>query len=303
MTADTATLPLDYIVVIPAYNAAGTLKRALESALAQTLPPKSIVVVDDGSPDGEELAAIVAATPGPIRLVRQANAGPAAARNRGVAEVGSTWIAFLDADDSWMPDKMERQLALADDGKIGLLYGMTSASTRPPPEFIDFDTLWIRNRIGTSMVVVRRAAYEGVAGFDEDRSLIGAEDYNLWLRMAAAGWKLRGCPIVFGHYTPAIGSLSRQLERAARGEIRSAQKIGELLGLDPARVEDKVLDIEIAFGRHMLNNRDLKAARAWLSPVVRRHPTPTVVAMWMSTFLPPSLLRLRSKVNARVRGR
>jgi glycosyltransferase involved in cell wall biosynthesis len=303
MTLDAATFPLDYVVVIPAYNAAGTLKRALESALAQTLAAKAIVVVDDGSPDGEELAAIVAATPGPIRLVRQANAGPAAARSRGIAEVGSTWIAFLDADDSWMPDKMERQLALADHETIGLLYGMTSASKRPPPEFIDFDALWIRNRIGTSMVVVRRAAYEGVGGFDEDRSLTGAEDYNLWLRIAAAGWKLRGCPIVFGHYTPAVGNLSRQLERVGRGEIRSARKIGDMLGLDPARVESKVLDIEVAFGRHLLNNRDLKAARAWLSPVLRRHPTPAVVAMWMSTFLPPSLLRLRSRINARMRGR
>ena len=81
----------DYAVVIPAYRAAGTLAHALDSVMAQTLPPRQVVVVDDGSPDGEDLARIVAGYRGKVVLVRQANAGPAAARNAGVRATSAAW--------------------------------------------------------------------------------------------------------------------------------------------------------------------------------------------------------------------
>lgn len=96
-------------VVIPAYNAAGTLARALESVLTQTCQAHEIVVVDDGSADAtaEVVAAHASRSTGtPIRYVRQANAGPSAARNRGVDEAGGDWIAFLDADDWYYPERL-----------------------------------------------------------------------------------------------------------------------------------------------------------------------------------------------------
>src|SRR5689334_10135830 len=102
------TLRLVYDVIIPAYNAVETLGRAIDSALAQSLPPHEVVVVDDGSRDAT--AELAERYGPPVRVIRQSNAGPGAARNRGVQATSSPWVAFLDADDEWLPKKMETQL-------------------------------------------------------------------------------------------------------------------------------------------------------------------------------------------------
>jgi glycosyltransferase involved in cell wall biosynthesis len=100
-------------VIIPVYNGERFLAEAIRSVLDQTLPPDEIIVVDDGSTD--DSADIVAGMPLPpkteLTLVRQPNQGPAAARNRGIALAAGELIAFLDADDLWMPEKLERQIA------------------------------------------------------------------------------------------------------------------------------------------------------------------------------------------------
>jgi glycosyltransferase involved in cell wall biosynthesis len=91
-------------VVIPAYNAASVLPRAIESVLGQTSRPEEVIVVDDGSTDN---TAQVATQYGPsITYIRQDNAGASAARNRGIAEATGEWIAFLDSDDEWLPPKL-----------------------------------------------------------------------------------------------------------------------------------------------------------------------------------------------------
>jgi GT2 family glycosyltransferase len=94
-------------VVIPAYNAEGLIGAAIESVLAQTRPVKEIVVVDDGSTDGTgETARRYGST---VRLLRQENAGPSAARNRGIEAATGEWIAFVDTDDLWLPHKVEAE--------------------------------------------------------------------------------------------------------------------------------------------------------------------------------------------------
>ncbi|TWU41300.1 putative glycosyltransferase EpsJ [Novipirellula aureliae] len=97
-------------VVIPAYNAAATVGDAIRSVLDQSLQPNEIIVIDDGSSD--DTARQVQAFSTMVRLVHQPNAGPAAARNRGIAEANSDWVAFLDADDCWYPEKLARQAML-----------------------------------------------------------------------------------------------------------------------------------------------------------------------------------------------
>jgi len=97
-------------VVIPAYNAANTLGRAIDSVLNQTVPVHEIIVVDDGSSDRTNE---VARRYGPaVNLIEQANSRTAAARNRGIEAASGAFIAFLDADDFWEPEKTERQLAV-----------------------------------------------------------------------------------------------------------------------------------------------------------------------------------------------
>ncbi len=98
-------MSVDFSVIIAVYNGASTLARALESVLAQTLPPREVIVVDDGSTDA---SAAIAASFGPqVKVLRQGNRGVAAARNVGVAAAQGSWIAFLDADDYYYPKRLE----------------------------------------------------------------------------------------------------------------------------------------------------------------------------------------------------
>jgi len=97
-------------VVIPAYNCARYISRAIESVLAQTHPADEIIVVDDGSTD--DTAAVVRQYGSAVRYIYQNNAGPSAARNTGINAARYPWIAFLDADDEWLPEKLQLQIAL-----------------------------------------------------------------------------------------------------------------------------------------------------------------------------------------------
>lgn len=99
-------------VVVPTYNGASLLSDAVRSILTQTVPPREVLVVDDGSTD--DTAAVCATFPAPVRYIRQPNAGVSAARNRGMAEACGDWIALADADDVWLPTKLEVQLAAVD---------------------------------------------------------------------------------------------------------------------------------------------------------------------------------------------
>lgn len=178
-------------VVIPAYNAERFIGDALDSVMAQTFRDVEVIVVDDGSTDGT--GEIVRSYGEPVRLVDQANAGPSAARNRGVREAKSELVAFLDADDRWLPEKLALQVPLLD-GNAGtdLVHcrvqlidasGQPMPTPRlPAPSGRIFHDLLERNVLGTSAVVVRKARVEQVGGFPEDMKW--AEDWLLWLRLA-----------------------------------------------------------------------------------------------------------------------
>ena len=97
-------------VVIPTYNRAHILGRAIDSVLQQTHRDLELIIVDDGSSDGT--AALVRGIEDPrVRYVHQQNRGVSAARNRGIAEARAEWLAFLDSDDEWLPQKLERQFS------------------------------------------------------------------------------------------------------------------------------------------------------------------------------------------------
>jgi glycosyltransferase involved in cell wall biosynthesis len=97
-------------VVIPCYNGSKYLHETLKSVLAQTFPPLEVIVVDDGSTD--DSAAIAESYGPPVRVIRQPNQGESVARNRGIEEANGEWVAFLDADDMWLPEKLAEQAKL-----------------------------------------------------------------------------------------------------------------------------------------------------------------------------------------------
>lgn len=280
-------------VLIPAYNAAECVSTAIRSALAQTAPPAEVIVVDDGSTD--RTADTVAAFGKQVRLRRQKNAGPAAARNHAAREATGEWLALLDADDAWLPEKLERQLAYADDPSVGVIHCWGPPGGGPAPEQITLESLWEKNCIVNSSVLVRRTAFQEVGGFDEDRGLISVEDYNLWLRLLSAGWQVATCPRQLHAYTPAPGNLSGQFERFARAELLNLEKLTPLLGLNAEAVRRKRLAIHDDYGRHLFHYRQLGAARGWLSRALRASPSPARLAWWLATFAPPAALDFRRR--------
>ena len=187
-------------VVIPAYNAAATIDETLRSVRSQTHRTLEILVIDDGSND--ETADVVcgrAAQDSRIRLVRQENRGVAVARNRGIEEATADLVAFVDADDLWAPDKIEKQLAaLRNEGpSVALVYtwwAQIDAASRMterycPTERGDvLEHLCFGNIVGhcSSALVTKTAALE-VGGFDPSlraRRAQGCEDLQFYFRLA-----------------------------------------------------------------------------------------------------------------------
>lgn len=179
-------------VVIPAYNAAPYVVGALDSVLAQTFRDFEVLVVDDGSTDGT--AELVVAYGNDVRCIRQSNSGVAAARNRGIEASRGRYVAFLDADDMWLRDKLARQLtALRERPSARACYTAFAFSdenlvpswvqrSRRRASLVD-DLLLLGNVVGTpSTVICERDLVLEVGGFDPALSL-GA-DWDLWLRLA-----------------------------------------------------------------------------------------------------------------------
>ena len=179
-------------VIIPSYNRAHLLPRAIDSVLRQRLPAAEMVVVDDGSED--ETPAVLRGYGQQIRVLQQPNRGVSAARNAGIAATTAPWIALLDSDDEWLPGKLAAQWQLL--------------SQQPQLRICHGEEIWIRHGkrvnpmkkhansggriycdslprcvISPSAVVLQRSLLEQVGLFDE--TLPACEDYDLWLRICA----------------------------------------------------------------------------------------------------------------------
>jgi glycosyltransferase involved in cell wall biosynthesis len=187
------TVMANVSVVIATHNRAAQVAEAIESVLAQSVKVREIVVVDDGSTDDtpQQLSRYGSR----IRTIYQTGRGASAARNHGIRESRGNWIAFLDDDDVWLPQKIERQMRLTEENPdLGLVYCSDHAVDEQLRILYTrdalaanrgdvFEQLLVRNFIFTSCVVARRDVIEQ-AGF-MDASLKFGEDWDLWLRIAA----------------------------------------------------------------------------------------------------------------------
>jgi glycosyltransferase involved in cell wall biosynthesis len=196
MTRMTSTLePALVSVVIPAWNAARSLSRAIDSVLAQTWARREVIVVDDGSMD--DTLDVLAGYGDQLRVLSQANGGPSSARNRGLRESRGAYVAFLDADDHWLPEKLERQVALLDARPdLGFCSTATAVVDMRGEPVRDWpccnaaqpllDALFMHSAAisgSTSGVLARRELLLEAGGFDE--RLRGFEDPDLWIRLSA----------------------------------------------------------------------------------------------------------------------
>ena len=177
-------------VVIPTYNRIELLKRSIDSVINQTIKPSEIIIVDDGSNDGTE--AMVKKKYDSLKLIKQKNKGASAARNSGIKASSGEWICFLDSDDEWKNDKLEKQI--------------TAVANNSDYKFFHSNEIWIKNgkrinqkkkhkkyggdifkkcldmcRISPSSVLIDKSIFEEIGFFNEN--LVVCEDYELWLRI------------------------------------------------------------------------------------------------------------------------
>ncbi|HEY3067736.1 MAG TPA: glycosyltransferase family A protein [Methylomirabilota bacterium] len=282
-------------VIIPAYNAADMIGRAIESALRQTVPPQEIIVVDDGSTD--ETAAAAARYP-EVTVLSQDNRGPGAARNAGARVAKGDWLGLLDADDTWTDTKLERQLPYTRDPRVGLVYARRDLH----PDYVrpTLVTLLRGNFIGTSSVLLRRSAFEEVGGFDEHGALrYASEDYNLWIRLRAAGWEFEVCPEDLHRYTPSPGSLSSRLDTFYEAEVANAAKLCALLGLGDAEIRRRRAAIYQDYGKTFLSERRMRVARRLFRTAFKEERSVAALGWWLVAWAPVRLLDARRRLRRR----
>ncbi len=180
---------MEVSVIIPTYNRIGTIGRALDSVLAQQGPVQEVLVVDDGSEDGT--ADFIAQHYPQVEVIRQTNTGVSAARNRGLIKAKYEWIALLDSDDEWLPNKLQKQrVVLAETNELichtDEIWVRSGKRVNPmkkhkKPEGWIFKASLPLCCVSPSSVLVHRSVFDRVGLFDE--SLPACEDYDLWLRI------------------------------------------------------------------------------------------------------------------------
>lgn len=285
-----------YSVVIPAYNCADTIRTTLDSVLAQTVPPGEVLVVNDGSSD--TTCEIVESYGSPVRLITQANAGPAAARNNGIRQSQFDWIALLDADDSWLPNKLEHQLPLCAD-EVGLINcSEFQEEVDYGPNGLDFATLWNHNSIGTSTVLLSKKAFNEVGGFEEDSKFICIEDFNLWLRILAAGYRVATVTEPLVNYTPAEGNLSSNYECVIKAELYNVDQLGKKLSLPAEMIRTKKAALYEEYAKAFFWKRNIPQARYYYRQLLKQRISINGLGYWLATFLPASLLNAKRPTTA-----
>ncbi|TAK26073.1 MAG: glycosyltransferase [Chloroflexota bacterium] len=180
-------------VIIPTFNYGHFICQAIDSVLNQTFDDLEIIVVDDGSSD-DTVARIGQYGGGRVRLIQQDHRGPSAARNRAYPETTGEFVAFLDADDLWLPDKLERQIPLLEaDERVGLVAGAYYLQIDATGERFERQSplrgdvlryVAVENIVSGSATtaLMRRSVLDRVGPMDE--SLRACEDWDLWLRIA-----------------------------------------------------------------------------------------------------------------------
>jgi len=278
-------------VVIPTFNCERYLEQTVESVLAQTYTDYEVIVVDDGSTDGTP--SLLARYGQAVHYIRQANQGASAARNLAMSQARGELIAYLDADDLWMPEKLAIQVAYMDaHPRCGLLHTEVSVideqnrvvharfneeTGRPVPEGACIRDLLARSHIQTLTVMERRNAFDAAGEFDQRLPI--AQDYLHWISVALLGWEVGYIPEPLGRYRWRQGSLmgspKRLLEDIAQiGEIllvergidsRCGKELGDLVRHQLSETQRQLAYLERSQGA-------AESARKRLGSLLSQHP-------------------------------
>jgi glycosyltransferase involved in cell wall biosynthesis len=237
-------------VIIPAYNTAKYIAVTLQSALSQTFTNFEVIVINDGSPDSNDLEIAIQPFLERIVYLKQENRGPGSARNLGIIQARGQFVAFLDSDDIWLPEYLHKQMKLFEgtpsldmvysdallcslDGSSRKTYMETCPSSSP----VTFESLLVEDsQVITSGTVARRWKIVEAGLFDESKALIGSEDYDLWLRVAYHGGVIAFQRQVLLKHLVRPNSLSSDGVRILENIIKVLTGLERNLQLSPERI-------------------------------------------------------------------
>ena len=233
--------------IIPAYNSEAYLAQAIDSALGQRGVDVEVIVIDDGSTDGTW--GVIQRYGDAVLGLRMERVGPYRSRNHAARLASGDWLAFLDADDDWMPDKLVKQLERAG-AETDLVYtdrvnfgesGRVSERQSDLGQLHEgdlFEPLLMGNFVTLSSVMIRKEAFERLGGFSEER--FGVMDWEFWLRYAAEGGRARACSEPLTRYRWHAGAISNDHGPRCRDRLQVVQRAlatprGRALGKAAAR--------------------------------------------------------------------
>lgn len=276
-------------VVIPAYRHAEHIAEALLSVYAQTYSDFEVIVVNDGSPDQTSDAVRPFLSKGNLRYVEQSNAGQAVARNRGVALATGEFIALLDDDDVWRPDKLAWQVdAMREHADAVMVWGpatdlgsgmaLLPCSPGEGARWQGSNVLATIRVVSPGQTLMRRTAFEAVGGLDVN--LWGTDDWDLYIRLGEIGRF---------HYDPRVALLYRRHpQNASRDVARLTENVGRLRAKHYPKIAARVLRDETdAAGRRCRSDRfddlmwlaldafakgDFRTSRRFWMASARAHP-------------------------------
>jgi glycosyltransferase involved in cell wall biosynthesis len=303
-------------VVIPAFNAGRWIAGTLDSVYAQTFRDFEVVVVDDGSDDNT--AEVLAACERGVRYIRKDNGGENSARNAGVREARGRYVAFVDADDFWMAEKLEQQIkvlevdsdrawvysdALIYEDDVAAIVGRIGRKTTLHSGDI-LEKLILSNFIAMSTSVVRRSAFDAVGAFDE--SLRQGGDWDMWLRLAAKYSAFvvdQPLTVYRRHLSSATGvmDLPRRLTDLFKVLDRALVLEPERLG--PLK-DRAVANLYAGHAQWLLRRGDISLAREAALQAVRSDPAGTRGAReWVASCMPRRLLQPALRLHRKCRAR
>jgi len=293
----TSSSPPRVSVIIPAYNeAARHLEDSIKSVLEQTFTDFELILVDDGSTD--HTSSLAAGYGDALRYKWQPNGGLAAARNTGIEEARGEYIAFLDADDLFLPNRLASQVPLLDENpNIGLVYGQAlvfgegKSNEYLLPETGKlaggdiFESLYFENVIPVLTVLTRRSILEDLGGFDENTP--ATEDWELWLRITAR------FPVTFvsgpvARYRVHEANMSSNLTVMLGSEISAltlaTEKNPDRVEPFQSRARSHLAGKHARFARHLQKiGRGADAHRHYTEAIRAGHRTPKAFLNWVMT--------------------
>jgi glycosyltransferase involved in cell wall biosynthesis len=316
MMAEPAARTPRVSIVVPSYKTAPFITETLDSVFAQTFSNFEVIVINDGSPDTEELERELQPFIDRIIYIKQPNRGPGAARNAGIRAARGEFLAFLDSDDTWLPEYLASQMECFEKTPSldlicadTLFYGDSHLSGHTFLERcrwkgpVTFERMLTDgNPLTTSCVVARKRVVVDVGLFDE--IIRGPEDYELWLRIAHAGANIDRQWKVLARHRVHPASLSAGDEAnwmVAR--IQMAKKLQQSLHLSPERrslLEKKLLTYQATFdieqGKRYLADGDFARAKYAFEKANALLPSKKLQLVLRGLRVSPSLTRLGAKL-------